>query len=197
MTTAEKTLRAKQDFDDVYNAGYEKGKAEGGGGDTSLLDSLIDRTITSIESNVTTIGDDAFYKCSNLTSAFFPNAVTIRNSAFHSCALTSIVFPNAVSLGQYCFAACASLETAEFNKCESIGRLGFYQDRKLTKLIIRTEKVATLLSSDALTQTPIANGTGYIYVSDDLVESYKSATNWSTYANQIKGLSELEEVTEE
>lgn len=31
MTTAEKILRAKQDYDDVYSAGYEKGKAEGGG----------------------------------------------------------------------------------------------------------------------------------------------------------------------
>lgn len=31
MTTAEKLLRAKQDIDDVYNAGYKKGKGEGGG----------------------------------------------------------------------------------------------------------------------------------------------------------------------
>lgn len=31
MTTAEKLLRTKQDFDDVYEAGYEKGKSEGGG----------------------------------------------------------------------------------------------------------------------------------------------------------------------
>ena len=32
MTTAEKIARAKTDFDEVYTAGYTKGKAEGGGG---------------------------------------------------------------------------------------------------------------------------------------------------------------------
>lgn len=32
MTIAEKILRAKDDYDTVYEAGYEKGKAEGGGG---------------------------------------------------------------------------------------------------------------------------------------------------------------------
>ena len=37
----------------------------------------------------------------------------------------------------------------------------------------------------------IASGTGYIYVPDDLVDQYKVATNWATYASQIKGLSEI------
>jgi hypothetical protein len=32
-----------------------------------------------------------------------------------------------------------------------------------------------------------------IYVPDALVNSYKSASNWSTYADRIKGLSELPE----
>lgn len=32
MTIADKILRAKDDYDAVYSAGYEKGKAEGGGG---------------------------------------------------------------------------------------------------------------------------------------------------------------------
>lgn len=31
----------------------------------------------------------------------------------------------------------------------------------------------------------------YFYVPDDLVDSYKSATNWSAYADQIKSISEL------
>ena len=34
MTTSEMIIRAKADFDEVYNAGYEKGKSEGG---TDLL----------------------------------------------------------------------------------------------------------------------------------------------------------------
>ena len=42
----------------------------------------------------------------------------------------------------------------------------------------------------AFYNTPIANGTGYIYVADTLVDSYKTAENWSVYASQIKPLSE-------
>lgn len=46
--------------------------------------------------------------------------------------------------------------------------------------------------TNAFTGTKIASGTGYVYVPDELVEEYKVATNWSTFANQIKPLSELE-----
>ena len=34
MSIAEQITQLKTDFDEVYEAGYEKGKAEGGGGDT-------------------------------------------------------------------------------------------------------------------------------------------------------------------
>lgn len=36
--------------------------------------------------------------------------------------------------------------------------------------------------------TPIANGTGYIYVPSALIEQYKVAENWSTYASQFRAL---------
>ena len=52
--------------------------------------------------------------------------------------------------------------------------------------------MCTLANTNAFTNTPIESGTGYIYVLDELVDSYKSATNWSTYAEQIKPISELE-----
>ena len=35
------------------------------------------------------------------------------------------------------------------------------------------------------------DGTDYIYVPDNLVDGFKIATNWSTYATQIKPISEL------
>jgi hypothetical protein len=34
----------------------------------------------------------------------------------------------------------------------------------------------------------IADGKGYIYVPRTLVNSYKTATNWSVYANQFRAL---------
>ena len=35
---------------------------------------------------------------------------------------------------------------------------------------------------------PIGQGTGYIYVPSALVNTYKSANYWSTYANQIRAI---------
>lgn len=63
----------------------------------------------------------------------------------------------------------------------------------LTTLIINNPNLFKMTSTSMLINTPIASGTGYVYVPDDMVETYKSATNWSTYANQIKGMSELPE----
>lgn len=68
----------------------------------------------------------------------------------------------------------------------------FYNASKLTSLVIEATNVLSV-HSNGLQGTPIANGTGYIYVPDNLVDSYKAASNWSTYASQIKPLSEYVE----
>ena len=62
----------------------------------------------------------------------------------------------------------------------------------LTILIINNPNVFKMTNSNMLNNTPIASGTGYVYVPDNMVETYKSATNWSVYAEQIKPISELE-----
>ena len=61
--------------------------------DNALLNSLINRSITSIEnSEVTRIGNNAFNNCSNLTNVSFPNATNIGPQAFRSCSnLTSVI----------------------------------------------------------------------------------------------------------
>jgi hypothetical protein len=60
---------------------------------------------------------------------------------------------------------------------------------KFTTLILRnTTQIVTLNKTNAFADTPIASGTGYIYVPSALVDSYKAATNWSSYANQFRAL---------
>ena len=160
----------------------------GGGGD-DLLDALIDRSITEISSSsVTSIGGSAFQDCSSLTMLDFPVATSIGNYAFQDCSsLTTADFPVATSIGNYAFYNCKKLTMLDFPVATSIGSSAFRTCSKLKSLLLRGNNVCTL-NKNAFVATPIVSGTGYIYVPSALIEKYKKATNWSTYAAQFRAL---------
>lgn len=86
----------------------------------------------------------------------------------------------------------ANLQRVEI-KASSIKDESFRYCSKLTEFVIRKENaIITLEAVSAFKDTPIASGTGYIYVPDALLEKYEVATNWVSYADQLKPLSELE-----
>ena len=145
--------------------------------------------------NVTRLGYQAFDSCYKLTTADFPLATSIVGGAFYGCyELTTADFPLATSIADGAFNGCSKLTTADFPLVTSIANGAFYGCSKLTAIVLRaTSTVCSLSSTNAFSSTPIESGTGYIYVPDALVDSYKAATNWSTYAAQIKPLSEYTE----
>lgn len=145
----------------------------------------------------TSVGSNAFNQCTALTTANFPAATSVGNSAFNQCsALTTANIPVATSVGGSAFLRCSELTTADFHVATSVGSSAFRYCFALTALILRnTTKASTLSNSNALQDTPIASGTGYIYVPRDLVDSYKSATNWSTYAIQFRAIEDYPEIT--
>jgi hypothetical protein len=62
--------------------------------------------------SVTSIGDSAFYQCSNLNAISIPNSITsIGKSAFNGCiGLTSILLPNNINLiSDFTFYGCSGL----------------------------------------------------------------------------------------
>ena len=192
----------------------------GGGGDDTQIDALIDRSITEISnSRVTKIGEYAFYYCKILTTANFPAATSIDSNAFQDCSslttvdfpvatsigsnsfyscnsLTTVDFPVATSIGSNAFRGCSSLTTVDFPVATSIGSYAFRDCSSLTTLILRNpDVVCTLSNTNAFTSTPIASGTGYIYVPSALVDSYKAETNWSTFADQIRAIEDYPDIT--
>ena len=179
----------------VTNYASAEVNIESAGGNTTIEDALVTRSLSGayVNNRVTSIGTEGL-RATQISSLHCENVTTVGGEALRDCKnLVSIYLPKCKTLTGYAVGICPLLERADLDSIETIQAYSFYNCPKLTTVVIRTtSKVCTLANVNAFTGSGIASGTGYIYVPDDLVDSYKTASNWSTYANQIKGLSELE-----
>ena len=203
-----------------YEQGYANGFENGVASVPNYLKSVVEGHITEIDDNtiirvdrhkfrenaslktfkstsVGTIRSYAFYMATKLETLIVPNLDILSNYTFYGCtALKNTDFSNATEILQNTLYDCTSLERLDFPKAETIKQTNnFYNCSKLTTFIIRTNTVCTLASKGAFTKTPIASGTGYIYVPSALLSKYKSATNWSVYASQIRAIEDYPEIT--
>lgn len=186
-----------------------------GGSDNTTLISLIDRTATSFEipegttsigvyafancsslasiiipDGVTLIGEGAFVLCTSLTSITIPDSVTsIGDSAFSDCTgITSVTIGNSVtSIGEYAFYGCVGLTSITIpDSVTSIGNFAFEDCTKLTEIDFSTHTtVLTLTSTTAFNNT---SASLVIKVPSALLDEWKAATNWATYADKIVGV---------
>ncbi len=98
-------------------------------------------TGVTIGDSVTSIGNQAFLGCSNLTSVTFTPTSTltsIGDDAFYDCGFTSIIIPNSVtSIGDGAFFSCSNLTTVTIgNSVGSIGEEVFQSCAALTSITI-------------------------------------------------------------
>lgn len=125
------------------------------------------RVINIENTQLTSIGTNAFRYCSSLAKITLPASLTsIGGSTFYGCtSLAEITLPASLtSIGSYAFYGCSALQ------------------------YIRIEATTppTLASTNAIPST-----IGAIYVPDESVAAYQAATNWSKFASKIKGISEM------
>lgn len=152
--------------------------------------------------NVTSVNNQAFASASALTSIHLPNVTYLGTSAFENCkGLTSVEFPKVTYLNWTVFKNCTNLQRVVFGTTTTIDAGVFEGCTSLSVLILRGPSVCTLPQSWSFVGTPIAQGTGYIYVprallsDSDATKDYRRATNWSTFASQIRAIEDYPEIT--
>ena len=112
----------------------------------------------------TSIGNGAFSGCTSITSIDIPDSVTsIGRYTFDNCSsLTSVTIGSGVtSIGDGAFTYCFGLASVTVNAITppTLGTRTFYKINNFT-----------------------------IYVPAQSVQTYKAATNWSTYASRIQAI---------
>ena len=168
----------------------------------------------SLPDTITTIGIRAFRDCVKLKPFPLPPLLTEisdymlssltweelfvhegitrigTGACFNMQKLKTCSLPNSLqTIDPYAFESCTSLTKIHLKgNVQYIGYGAFIRSSKLSKVIIDAITPPTLGDKTAFNSTA---SNRLIYVPDASVDAYKSATNWSTYADAIRPLSEL------
>ena len=153
-------------------------------------------TIPLLDTSKVTNMSNMFYNCSSLKT--FPSLdtskVTSMSSMFNSCSslttIPSLDTSNVTSMLNM-FRHCSSLTTIPSLNISSVASMGSMFDGcgALTSVTFQCNDVRPY-GIGMFNATPIASGNGRIYVPDNLVQAYKTASGWSTHASVIYGHSD-------
>ena len=138
-----------------------------------------------------------FYGCQNLKTLLLPGLIgyTYQYMAAGCTALVDVDIHGSSYISSYTFQNCTSLKKVDLHRVGTIGTYAFIGATKFDTLIIRTDTVPTLGGTNAFKNTKIkSGGTGYIYVKSELLDAFKSETNWSTFASQFRAIEDYPDI---
>ena len=154
-----------------------------------------DRLRSITLTRVTIAGNYSFQNCTKLESINFPMIKEISTGGFSSCAnLKNVYTPKILKIAASGFASCSALAYLDAYGSAEIASKAFSNCISLQALVLRCETVAQLAATDAFSGTPIAKGTGYIYVPRALLEGYQAAENWSNFAAQFRAIEDYPDI---
>ena len=167
----------------------------GGGGDYVASDWLdMSKPTGEISSDASSLANNIMNGRTGITKVFLSNA-DAPNSSFYGCTglQYAVLVKGGVSAAN-AFSGCSNLLAADMGRNIS-GVYAFYKCAKLKTIVLRKSTVASLSNtSNVFTNSPFDSGKsgGTLYVPNDLISSYQSASNWSTILgypnNQIKSI---------
>lgn len=156
--------------------------------DNTVLNSLIDRTIKNLESDVSSVGYSAFEFCSQLRTLILTSTTILGNDAVRSCAnLSNVEIPKVNTINSTCFFGDYALKRIFLRDVTALkGQQIFFDCKSLTTIVMG--KRATLGTVNSFNRAA-----QIIYVQPEDLSWYSTATNWSTlYAdNRVKSVEEL------
>ena len=150
----------------------------------------------------TYIGQTAFSNGPSIKNLLLPKAESIQYGAFELQSEFEAPPATLPDLGKLTLGNISYIGTMAFNSCGysevditvnagggNIATQAFNRCLNLKKVTIRGKTMLTNEEGSVFYGSPIESLNGEIYVDASLVESYKTATNWSDYASIIKAIS--------
>lgn len=149
-----------------------------GGNPYEIINSIINGSITYFKTNVS--GNPVNF---------------MGNELMQSNRLLKLVFfsqTNAVGrIADGNFWGFTNLKYVNVGSVSDFSRQDFAYSPNIKTLINKKkDAICNLWNTNIFIESGISKNIGFVYVPDSLVTDYKSATNWTAYASQIKGFSE-------
>ena len=158
--------------------------------DTTLIETpVINATGCTSLSNV-------FNGCTNLKTVkyiYTPNVTDMRFMFYNCSSLTSAPEMDTSSVINMTnmFRDCTSLIIAPpLDVSSATNMLNMFRGSSSLTSVTFIGVVVPPYGANMFLGTPIAAGSGYIFVPDNMVDEYKAASGWLTYASVIRGISE-------